>query len=64
MAGKSVEINLMNAALDITLHVECYRWRAGECRAIQLDSQTMFLNPTRKYARYAMVIACETPSRR
>jgi carbon-monoxide dehydrogenase large subunit len=30
----------------------------------QLDRPTMFHNPTRKPARYAVVIACETPSRR
>ena len=38
--------------------------REGDCLAMQLDRPTMFHNPTRKPARYAVVIASEPPSRR
>jgi hypothetical protein len=31
---------------------------------MQLDRPTMFHNPTRKPARYAVVIASDTPARR
>ena len=41
-----------------------HRLREGDCLAMQLDRPTMFYNPTRKRARYAVVIASETPSRR
>jgi len=49
---------------DITLGVERHRLREGDCLAMQLDRPTLFHNPTRKPARYAVVIARETPSRR
>jgi len=42
----------------------CHRLREGDCLAMQLDVPTMFHNPTRKQARYALVIASEPPSRR
>ena len=32
----------------------------GDCLAMQLDCPTLFHNPTRKPARYAVVIASET----
>jgi hypothetical protein len=38
--------------------------REGDCLAMQLDRPTMFHNPTRKRARYAVVIASDTPSKR
>ena len=38
--------------------------REGDCLAMQLDRPTMFHNPTRKPARYAVVIASETSGKR
>ena len=43
---------------------ERHRLREGDCLAMQLDRPTMFHNPTRKPARYAVVIASEPPARR
>lgn len=63
------QIWVLEGAIDITLGSERHRLREGDCLAMQLDGPTMFHNPTRKPARYAVVIACETfsgasPSRR
>ena len=58
------QVWVLEGAIDITLGVERHRLREGDCLAMQLDRPTMFHNPTRKPARYAVVIACEPPSRR
>jgi transcriptional regulator with XRE-family HTH domain len=58
------QVWVLEGAIDITLGVERHRLREGDCLAMQLDRPTMFHNPTRKAARYAVVIAPETPSRR
>jgi transcriptional regulator with XRE-family HTH domain len=58
------QVWVLEGAIDITLGVERHRLREGDCLAMQLDRPTMFHNPTRKPARYAVVIASETPSRR
>jgi hypothetical protein len=43
---------------------ERHRLRDGDCLAMQLDRPTMFHNPTRKPARYAVVSASDAASRR
>jgi len=58
------QIWILEGAIDITLGDECHRLRPGDCLAMELDRPTMFHNPTRKPARYVVVIAPETPSRR
>ncbi len=58
------QVWVLEGAIDITLGVERHRLREGDCLAMQLDRPTMFHNPTRKPARYAVVIASDTPSRR
>src|SRR5262245_30811604 len=58
------QVWVLEGALDITLGAEHHRLREGACLAMQLDRPTMFHNPTRKPARYAVVIASETPARR
>jgi transcriptional regulator with XRE-family HTH domain len=58
------QVWVLEGAIDITLGVERYRLREGDCLAMQLDRPTMFHNPTRKPARYAVVIASDPPSRR
>jgi uncharacterized cupin superfamily protein len=55
---------VLEGAIDITLGAERHRLRQGDCLAMQLDRPTMFHNPTRKTARYAVVIASELPGRR
>ena len=58
------QIWLLKGTMDITIGTERHRLHEGDCLAMQLDRPTMFHNPTRKPARYAVVIASETSSRR
>jgi transcriptional regulator with XRE-family HTH domain len=58
------QVWVLEGAIDITLGVERHRLREGDCLAIELDRPTMFHNPTGKPARYAVVTASETLSRR
>jgi transcriptional regulator with XRE-family HTH domain/mannose-6-phosphate isomerase-like protein (cupin superfamily) len=58
------QVWVLEGAIDITLGVERHRLREGDCLAMELDRPTLFHNPTRKPARYAVVIACDTSSRR
>jgi transcriptional regulator with XRE-family HTH domain len=58
------QVWVLEGAIDITVGAKRHRLREGDCLAMQLDGSTMFHNPTRKPTRYAVVIACETPSRR
>jgi transcriptional regulator with XRE-family HTH domain len=58
------QVWVLKGAIDITVGIERHRLREGDCLAMQLDRPTMFHNPTRKPARYAVVIASDTPPRR
>jgi transcriptional regulator with XRE-family HTH domain len=58
------QVWVLDGAIDITLGAERHRLRQGDCLAMELDRLTMFHNPTRKTARYAVVIASEPPGRR
>ena len=58
------QVWVLEGTMEITVGRECHRLREGDCLAMQLDRPTMFHNPTRKPARYAVVIAFDTPSRR
>jgi transcriptional regulator with XRE-family HTH domain len=58
------QVWVLEGAIDITLGEEHHRLREGDCLAMQLDGPTIFHNPTRKPARYAVVIACEHPARK
>jgi transcriptional regulator with XRE-family HTH domain len=58
------QVWLLEGAIDITLGKARHRLREGDCLAMQLDRPTMFHNPTRKPARYAVIVASEPPARR
>jgi transcriptional regulator with XRE-family HTH domain len=58
------QVWVLEGAIDITIGGERHRLREGDCLAMQLDRPTMFHNPTRKPARYAVVIASDASSRR
>jgi transcriptional regulator with XRE-family HTH domain len=58
------QVWVLEGAIDVTLGVARHRLRAGDCLAMQLERPTVFHNPTRKPARYAVVIASDPPSRR
>ncbi len=53
------QVWVLEGAIDITLGDARHALREGDCLAMRLDCPTMFHNPTRKPARYAVVIATE-----
>ena len=57
------QVWVLEGAMDVTVGEERYRLREGDCLAMQLDRPTRFHNPEREPARYAVVIASQTPSR-
>jgi transcriptional regulator with XRE-family HTH domain len=60
------QVWLLEGVMEITLGAERHRLRQGDCLAMHLDQPIMFHNPTRKPARYAVVIASapSLPARR
>jgi transcriptional regulator with XRE-family HTH domain len=58
------QIWVLEGSIDVTLGTERQRLRTGDCLAMQLEQPVMFHNPTRKPARYAVVIATEGAGRR
>jgi len=58
------QVWVLQGAIDITLGSDKHRLHEGDCLAMQLDQPTMFHNPTREPARYAVVIASEPGARR
>jgi transcriptional regulator with XRE-family HTH domain len=57
------QIWVLDGTIEISVGDECHRLRDGDCLAMELDRPTMFHNPTRKPARYAVVMASD-PTRR
>ena len=53
------QIWVLEGEMEVTVGGECYRLRAGDCLAMQVDRPTMFHNRTRCPARYALVITTE-----
>jgi transcriptional regulator with XRE-family HTH domain len=58
------QVWVLEGAIDITVGDARHALREGDCLAMQLDRPTMFHNPTRKPARYAVVIASESHAKR
>jgi transcriptional regulator with XRE-family HTH domain len=67
-AGRHARVHqqvwLLAGKIDISVGGAHHQLREGDCLAMQLDVPTMFHNPTREPARYALVIASEPPARR
>jgi transcriptional regulator with XRE-family HTH domain len=51
------QVWVLEGTIEITTGDERHRLCDGDCLAMQLDRPTMFHNPTRKPARYAVVMA-------
>jgi transcriptional regulator with XRE-family HTH domain len=51
------QVWVLAGRIDITVGSERHRLETGDCLAMQLDRPTMFHNPTKKPARYAVVIS-------
>ncbi len=58
------QVWVLEGTMDVTLGSDRFRLDEGDCLAMVLDRPTMFHNPTRKPARYAVVVASETPVKR
>ena len=53
------QIWVFEGAIEVTLGDEHYRLGVGDCLAMVLDRPITYHNPTRRRARYAVVIATE-----
>ena len=58
------QIWMLEGAMDITVGKDRHRLQKGDCLAMSINHSTMFHNPTRKPARYAVIIAPESNSKR
>lgn len=55
---------ILRGAMDITVGRTKHRLAEGDCLAMALDEPVMFHNPTRRTARYAVVISSPSLARR
>jgi transcriptional regulator with XRE-family HTH domain len=51
------QVWMLEGTIEVTLGDERHRLDAGDCLALVLDRPMSYYNPTRKIARYAVVIA-------
>jgi len=51
------QVWVLEGAIDVTVGTTRHALQAGDCLAMKLDEPTMFHNPGRETARYAVVIA-------
>jgi transcriptional regulator with XRE-family HTH domain len=58
------QIWVLDGTIDITHGRIRHRLRKGDCLAMDLDRPTLFVNPTKKVTRYAVVIASDAHARR
>ncbi|HEX6850989.1 MAG TPA: XRE family transcriptional regulator [Candidatus Polarisedimenticolaceae bacterium] len=58
------QVWILEGSMDVTTGKGRHRLKEGDCLAMELDGPTMFHNPTRRRARYAVVIASEPRGRR
>lgn len=57
------QVWVLEGAMTLTLGDASHRLEAGDCLALHIDGPIEFHNPTRRPARYAVVIATATPLR-
>jgi transcriptional regulator with XRE-family HTH domain len=53
------QVWILQGSMDITVVRKRHRLATGDCLAMQLDRPIVFHNPTRKPARYAVVLTTE-----
>jgi transcriptional regulator with XRE-family HTH domain len=58
------QVWVLDGAINVTAGGRCHRLRKGDCLAMELNSPTLFHNPTGRAARYAVVVECRDPSLR
>jgi transcriptional regulator with XRE-family HTH domain len=57
------QVWVLEGTMKVSIGNECYTLGEGDCLAMVLDRPTMFHNPRRKPARYAVVIVSEPAPR-
>lgn len=57
------QVWVLEGAMTLTLGHASHELKAGDCLALHVDGPIEFHNPTRRMARYAVVIAAAAPSR-
>jgi transcriptional regulator with XRE-family HTH domain len=58
------QVWVLDGSIEVTIGRQRHRLHRGDCLAMQLDRPSAFHNPTRRTARYAVVIASEPVVRR
>jgi quercetin dioxygenase-like cupin family protein len=58
------QVWVLEGSIEVTLGAERHRLEAGDCLALVLDRPLAYRNPTRRRARYAVVITTEPAARR
>lgn len=58
------QVWVLEGRIDISVGDAVHRLAAGDCLAMQLDSPTVFHNPHREAARYAVAIVSDVPPKR
>ena len=58
------QVWVLEGSIDVTAGDDRHRLKSGDCLAMVLDRPIIFHNPTRKTARYAVVIATQSAPRR
>ena len=58
------QVWVLQGCIELTLGEHCHRLDAGDCLAMVLDRRLSYHNPTRKPARYAVVLCSEAGPRR
>ena len=58
------QVWVMEGSIEVTLGKHRHRLGAGDCLALVLDQPITYRNPTRRKARYAVVITTEAGARR
>ena len=57
------QVWLLEGSMTLTLGGISHRLEAGDCLSLHLDGPIEFHNPTRRPARYAVVLAVDAPPR-
>jgi hypothetical protein len=57
------QVWLLGGEIEISQGADRFRLTEGDCLAMQLDRPAVFHNPTRKAARYAVVITSKAGAR-
>jgi transcriptional regulator with XRE-family HTH domain len=58
------QVWVLDGSIELTVGSVRHRLYSGDCLAMVLDQPIVYRNPTRKTARYAVLVVSQSPSRR